>query len=177
MGRMKTCTLCGETKPFEDFTKHRQMRDGLSYWCKTCNNARTKAFRESPSGIYTSIKGRTKFYKKNYNIRYKPVNVSREDFVTWYKDEPKSCTYCGVSESQLKRLNGPHYNRVHRLTVDCIDNVVGYAIGNIVLACNRCNLIKSNVFTFEEMMEIGMEFLKPKWETELNQTASGEVKG
>ena len=168
---MKHCTKCGELKSLDEFSKHRHSPDGHAYQCKECNKVRSKAFRASPSGVYTSIKGRTTFYKKNYNIRYKPVNISRDEFIEWYVAQLKDCVYCEIPEDKLRLLSGPHYNRVHRLTVDCIDNKVGYSNGNMVLACNRCNLIKSNVFTFEEMRRIGIEFLKPKWEDELNQTA------
>jgi len=174
MKRTKTCTYCGKEKSISEFSKHRLSKDGHAYQCKECNAKRSKAFRASPSGVYTQIKGRTNFYKKNYNIRYKPVSVSREDFIEWYKIQPQKCVYCDIPEGKLELLNGPHYNRVHRLTVDCIDNEVGYALGNMVLACNRCNFIKSNVFTFEEMKVIGSQFLKPKWEAEINQTARDE---
>jgi hypothetical protein len=137
---MKTCTLCGETKPFSEFTKHRQMKDGLSYWCKTCNNARTKAFRESPSGIYTSILGRQKFRKTHPKRwgNWNPVNISREKFVEWYENEPKICAYCDLTPEELKRLNDSQNNKINRLTVDRKNNYRGYERGNLVLACLRC---------------------------------------
>ena len=169
--RTKTCTKCGVEKPLSEFGKHRLSKDGHAYRCKECARKHSRAYSVTPAGIYNQIKGRTNFYKKNYNIRYKPVNVSREEFMKWYEPQSKKCVYCDIPEKKLKYLSGPHYNRVHRLTVDCIDNAVGYALGNMVLACNRCNFIKSNVFTFEEMKVIGSQFLKPKWEAEINQTA------
>jgi len=63
--------------------------------------------------------------------------------------------------------------RVSRLEVDCMDNNRGYEIGNMVLACHRCNFIKLNFLTFEEMRFIGQKFLKPKWEAKV-RVSKGE---
>ena len=35
------------------------------------------------------------------------------------------------------------------------DNSIGYNISNIVLSCRRCNSVKSDYFTEEEMIRIG----------------------
>ena len=93
--------------------------------------------------------------------------MTKEEFVEWYNVQKKKCVYCKVEERYLKQLNGPLYKRASRLTIDCVDNDTGYCIDNIVLACDRCNVIKSNVFTHHEMLEIGEKYLKPKWMNEL----------
>lgn len=36
---MKTCTTCKNTKPFSEFNKDRQKKDGLNPRCKTCSRA------------------------------------------------------------------------------------------------------------------------------------------
>lgn len=33
---MKTCTLCKTEKPFEEFPKRKDQKDGLHFWCKPC---------------------------------------------------------------------------------------------------------------------------------------------
>lgn len=38
---MKTCTKCGNTKPFEGFHKHKQTKDGYHTYCKVCFNEST----------------------------------------------------------------------------------------------------------------------------------------
>jgi len=165
MNNMKTCTKCGETKPLSEFGKHKQMKDGLSYWCKDCSNKRTKAYRGTPSGIYTSLKGRTKFRRKNTK-RYRTYHdliISRKDFIEWHENEPKVCVYCDLPEELLNKFFDSYNYIANRLTVDCKDNELGYSVGNLVLACKRCNSIKSDLFSFEEMREIGQKFIKPKW--------------
>jgi hypothetical protein len=33
---MKTCTLCKTEKPFEEFSKRKDQKDGLHFWCRPC---------------------------------------------------------------------------------------------------------------------------------------------
>jgi len=43
---MKTCTKCGEEKPYIDFHRHKQTKDGFKSRCKECNCAEAKEFRD-----------------------------------------------------------------------------------------------------------------------------------
>ena len=89
------------------------------------------------------------------------IYFNKSTFLKWYEKQPKECAYCGIKESQLK--NNPKIsNSIYRLTLDRIINKKGYRINNLVLCCSRCNLIKSNFFTYEEMLEIGRKFVKPR---------------
>lgn len=157
MVEMKTCTLCGETKSEAKFGRHRAMKDGLSYWCKKCTRKRAKSYRETGNGIYTQIKARSKYYKRH------KFNISREDFLMWYNSQPQVCHYCGLPKKHLKTFMQKYGSRWFRLTIDCKDNEAGYIAGNLVLACDKCNSIKSNILSYEDMKYIGETFVKPKW--------------
>jgi len=67
----------------------------------------------------------------------------------------------------MHSVNNGWNNRTARLTVDRIDNSLSYSGENIVLSCPRCNMIKSNYFSFEEMREIGQKYVKPRWKNSL----------
>jgi hypothetical protein len=43
----KTCTKCGETKPFEEFNKDRSTKDGLRSCCKECTREKSRKWREA----------------------------------------------------------------------------------------------------------------------------------
>lgn len=43
---MKTCSKCGDSKPFDQFNKMTASADGRQRWCKACIAARNKAYRE-----------------------------------------------------------------------------------------------------------------------------------
>jgi len=48
------------------------------------------------------------------------------------------------------------------MTIDRKDNALGYTPENVVSACFICNRIKSNFFIYEEMLEIGQKYVKPR---------------
>jgi len=162
MIEMKACTKCGNEKPLSAFSKHRLSKDGHAYQCKECNAHRAAYWRTTPSGVYTSIKGRLNYYKT------KPLIITKEDFMEWYINEVKICAYCDIPEDKLECLGDSYNSKAHRLTVDCVENSMGYVDGNLVLACLRCNSIKSDLFTHEEMRQLAQQFIKPKWELRMS---------
>jgi len=99
----------------------------------------------------------------------KPVIISRKEFIEWYENKPKLCAYCGISEEDVVKLDDPYNSKSSRLTIDCIENYMGYTKGNLVLACRRCNNMKSDLLNFEQMRYIGQNFLKPIWEKQLDK--------
>jgi len=85
------------------------------------------------------------------------------------------CHYCGITKLEAETLEGFFNETTKRLTVDCKDNDLGYRIDNIVLACHKCNFIKSNIFTHDEMVEIANKYLKPKLDKiRASQKVNGE---
>lgn len=160
---MKACTKCGVEKPLTEFHRHRITKDGLCHICKDCSRERGRAFSKTASGRYTSIKSRQKFYKKNQAYRHKPVLISREDFIKWCEAQPKHCVYCGLTEEGLSKVDDFYNNKGSKLSVDAKNNDLGYVVGNLVLACHRCQGIKSDFFSYEEMLEIGQKYVKQRW--------------
>lgn len=160
---MKRCTKCGKRKSTAEFSKHRITKDGLSHVCKLCDSKKWKQYTQTPSGIYTAIRARVRYYKN------KIFKITREEFVKWYVSIEKRCAYCDVREEDLRRLGDTYNNKAHRLTVDCIENKKGYIAGNLVLACLRCNSIKSDLFSHKEMRGLSQEFIRPKWEARLSE--------
>ena len=59
----KPCTLCGLTKPLDDFGRHKQMADGHINQCKTCRSAYLKKYaKENAHALSQAAKDR---YKRN----------------------------------------------------------------------------------------------------------------
>jgi len=44
---MKTCPTCNQTKPFSEFHKDAQKKDGLRLYCKKCRNARALEIKKA----------------------------------------------------------------------------------------------------------------------------------
>jgi len=89
-----------------------------------------------------------------------------ENFQTWYqrqaKEQKDRCYYChlpGDTEKYYHQHFRPdknrHYKRGLNLEVDRKDNNEPYSPSNCVLACYPCNNAKSDVFSYDEFVEIG----------------------
>ena len=161
MSQTKYCKRCDRTLPIEQFCKNKQTKDGYGFYCKECMAEYEKRYSAMPKGIYMNLKNYQKWRHK------KLVIITKEAFIEWYNDEPKICHYCDIPEGLLEKLIDTQNNKVSRLTIDCKDNGAGYKLGNIVLACNRCNSIKNDFFIYEEMLYIGQTLVKPRWEKQL----------
>jgi hypothetical protein len=82
--------------------------------------------------------------------------ISFTDFIEWYNKELKICCYCKIKEGDLKKYSLHKTKKnVKRLTIERKNNSKGYIKGNLALSCFRCNFIKGNFFTHEEMLKIG----------------------
>ena len=167
---MKVCTKCQQLLPKSFFGVDKRNKDGLKGQCRPCLNAyyrqykmdnpakckkRMRKYDRSPKGVYKQLKGTRRKHK---------VLISQEDFVKWYKAQPKQCAYCGLKEEMLSVVSDVLNNKNSgRLSIDRIDSSKGYEEGNMVLACSRCNLIKGDFFTQSEMEEIGKTYVSQKW--------------
>ena len=154
----KRCPRCGETQPLNNFGNSKQTKSGKNGWCLTCCREVSKAYRLTPNGVFNQLKGRNNFYKRHM------FSISNEEFVNWYEDQPKVCHYCGVPEEHMEYVMSYYGSRWLRFTVDCKDNDAGYINGNLVLACDKCNSVKSNILTYDDMLYVGETFIKPKWQ-------------
>ena len=174
----KICPKCKEFKDLSAFGKRStgHSKDGLSYVCKKClakimyqdriiNRERHRkhqlVFQNSPKGVYKILKRKIKFGGK------KSFDLEQQEFIEWYEKSIKKCSYCKITQKEWNSLNNPYSKRYIRLTVDRKNSNIGYQINNIVLACFRCNIIKSDIITYEEMIEIGQKYIRPKWDREI----------
>jgi 5-methylcytosine-specific restriction endonuclease McrA len=82
-------------------------------------------------------------------------------FYKWYERQVIMqnglCKYCGLPGKTTENYSGYFRKgrRGRQLEVDRIENDKGYSPQNCVLACYPCNNAKSDVFSYEEFLEIG----------------------
>ena len=75
---MKTCTKCKEEKPFSEFHKDKNKKDGLVSWCKICRNEYCKSDYKKNKERYKE--SNRKYYQKNieklreYSRKYRQEN-------------------------------------------------------------------------------------------------------
>ncbi len=178
---MKRCGSCKTEKPITEFPKNKNTLSKLHCWCKDCSNQNN---RKSYGKHKPKVLKRTRLYaEKNkwkyqniFNVRFperlkyrlikcrcKKKNIAvctQDEFGDWYKKQPRVCHYCGITELVLKEM---YISRTRsNLSVDRLDPKAGYVLGNMKLACMRCNLIKFDFLTEKEMLEIAEKYVKPK---------------
>jgi 5-methylcytosine-specific restriction endonuclease McrA len=128
-----------------------------SYYAENKNHILNiqEVYRNSAIGAYRIITRRA----KKHNL---PL-CSKEEFIEWYAKTPKVCSYCDLDEKFMGRVE----KRKTHLTLDKLIPRKGYTLDNIVFACRRCNLTKSNFFTAEEMKQIAQKYIKPRFEKQI----------
>ena len=168
---MKYCKSCNMTKPVREFGKDKHSLDGLRFYCKECASKQVEKwvedskkhnidkYRDSKATIFRRFRrsARGKYWTLKYNSRKRGMsfNINIDDFVKWYESQPFSCYYCKLP---FDGDNRPPSNP-RAPTIDRQDNDKEYMLDNIVLACRRCNTVKGNWFTTNEMLEIANKYL------------------
>lgn len=119
---------------------------------------RTAKHRLTPKGVYTNLLRSAK--KRGLDI------CQRQSFVVWHNSIKKTCAYCDIPVELVNKFDPllPGGRPNQRLTVDRIDPKVGYVMGNMTLACFRCNATKSDFFNSSEMRILAQQFIKPRWQ-------------
>jgi len=168
----KQCSKCKQEKLVSEFGTTNPNKDGYNSWCKQCVRDSSKKYSITTKGIYCSIKGNQRYFHRHSSDQRKPFEITYDEFKLWYEDTPKKCAYCYLSEEDLQVVNDTHNKKVSRLTVDCKRNELGYQLGNLVLACNRCNFIKNDFLNYDQMFYFSQTYIKPIWEERLGRKLS-----
>ncbi len=130
-------------------------KGGLSHTKKQQKKYRLKRqLQDHPSHVFSGL-------KKGAISRSIPLKWTKEEFCNWYPAQPRTCYYCGISVGRVSAKGMV----ASGISIDRTDNDGPYSEDNCVLCCNRCNTIKGNIFTCDEMMFIGQYILKPKWQS------------
>lgn len=82
--------------------------------------------------------------------------ISLPEFKEWFVTQKDECVYCGMSQAESMAM----FKR--SLCIDRKDNSQSYILGNIALACHRCNTVKSCYLTYDQMMIVAKMFFRPK---------------
>lgn len=172
---MKVCKRCGAEKPIEVFSKNKTRRDGLQDYCKVCNgeinkqwlNQHREQYRQSQASWYKKNRDRLRVkmadYAKTPTERYRQIKrraklrnvgivITKSEFIDWFNAQKDVCYYC------KRPLTGYENGSLRGLTVDRKDNTRLYEVGNLVLACMRCNVMKGSWLTEEQMIDAAQRY-------------------
>ena len=112
----KICNCCGQLKDLTEFYKRGSGERRAT--CAPCYKKRKRLLESSPELRY-------KIYKRSAKRRELSFDLSLTQFKQF---ENKPCRYCGTEVSPI--------------SLDRIDNDIGYIIDNVDSCCFRCNSLK-----------------------------------
>lgn len=152
----KFCLDCKKIKNTNKFGKDRTKPDGRQWRCKVCARKNRK---ERYKTAYVSDESRFKSVRSQATHRGKIWEISFEEWLCLVVGKDKRCTYCWGSLPETGS------------GLDRMDNSRGYVTGNVTSCCRTCNEIKSDKFSYEEMLGImnlvrymrGLDINEPIW--------------
>ena len=118
-------------------------------------------------------------YQRIKNNCCEQWRVDSNSFYTWYENQVNKqeglCEYCHLPGNTKTHYGNTFRNgrRGFHLEVDRKNNRESYSPSNCVLACYPCNNAKSDVFSYEEFLEIGKAIRKAKERDALSHKSSG----
>ncbi len=116
----RKCNSCSQTKAIQNF--HKNGSRGRHRICSLCRNNKRKnwddSWKSNPDRLYRECKRSA----AKRNIEFK---LTKKEFFS-FKDS--ICHYCG--------------DKLYRISLDRVDNVLGYFKSNLVPCCTSCNFLK-----------------------------------
>ncbi len=147
------CKICSSKERKQYHIDHRdeELRRGKEWRKNNYEKDRKMKYDYSRTarGIYCQIKNKGKM-----GLRYN-MEMTVEEFEKWYNATEEVCEYCGLTLEQLKQMKCRYSMKLKRMTVDRKDSLQNYKVGNVVKACMKCNIVKLDLFTHEQMKTIG----------------------
>ena len=137
----KLCKRCGETKSVSLFSKNKNTKDGLQFYCRPCASAQTMSSRDS--GNYRRYQDANRHHSQLTSIRARakkggiPFDLTIEDL----EDIPEICPVLGIP---LLRNLGNGFPSENSPSVDRIIPALGYVKDNIIIVSTLANRIKQN---------------------------------
>lgn len=132
--KKKQCTKCVQVKSVSEFSKNKNNKDGLHYWCKLCMSKAHKNWKKTPKAKESTKRSRMKF---NYNL-------TLEQHKEKYIEQNGCCGICreAVPYSIIFTDHNHETNKVRKLL------------------CNRCNAMLGYVEKYPELPKLMMKYLE-----------------
>ena len=150
--------------------------------------------KQQDEGYYRFGRGAIPILRQGALARGLTFTLTPDSLSNWWRGTPDICAYCGITTAEFIRLRdyanaypGSDYEitkfrRVFRsskqaairwLTLDRVENALGYELDNLVKCCWFCNYIKGTLLTHADMLLVGKSII----ERLTTQIAAAEARG
>jgi hypothetical protein len=137
--------------------------------------------KQLAAGYYRFGKGAIHILRQGAVARGLNFELTADALKVWWGDTPDQCAYCGITTAEFIRLRdfilayaGNDYEvakfrrvfssskhaGINWLTLDRVDNALGYEFANLVKSCWFCNSIKGSLLTHQDMVAIAPAIMK-----------------
>jgi hypothetical protein len=162
----KVCRRCKVEKDISEFFSNVREKDKHQIYCKPCcitqhreyssrHREQIKAYQRKYTHGSITARLSDRFHALCRNSvkrgRKKP-DFSRAEFREWVLSQPKHCFYC---HSPINFMDSS-------ATIDRLVNTQPYKLDNICVSCRRCNRVKGEYLTWNEMRAVA-KFLGWMW--------------
>lgn len=148
MSDLRACSNCGRLLPERDFYNYTSLRDGKkrsrSYskcrgckvWLRNlaCNNDPKQFIRRACQQLKSGRKKRQP---------YLSFEVTPEMLIEKYETQGARCALSGLPMENFR--DGSGVKNPHNISIDRIDNDVGYVESNVQLVCQAINIMKGTL--------------------------------
>lgn len=178
--KTKICSKCKEKKELCDFNNLKSSKDGLMYYCKSCNTKKAKEYRIKHKKTYEKYleknKKKISEYLKEYNKINKDKIISfKKDYYINNQDEIllKNKEYHKVNKEKI-RIRKNNYTKIKR------DSDILFYLKNIsrkrIYNFLKTKGIRKNIKT-SEIIGCSSEFLKSYLENQFTEGMSWDLMG
>jgi hypothetical protein len=147
--RHRVCLKCKQNKHESCFYLYKDNK--LTSTCKVCKNEYDRTHQRTPDYL-----ARRKIAKREPHNRWRNSKIrAQQKNLSWEITEQ---SYVNLTKQLCFYCDGPLEES--GIGLDRKNSLKGYVPDNVVPCCKNCNQAKSNVWTFEEAIEIGNLFKK-----------------
>ena len=154
---MKLCGRCKITKCDEDFRKSCSSKDGMQYYCKSCQKSYSQErYAKNPQKYKDQHAKWAVLYKKNNPQKNREVSlrsvfgITIEDYDRMFLEQNGVCLICKKPETVIAR------GKIRNLSIDH-DHITGKIRG---LLCNGHNTGLGKFDDSVELLEEAIRYLK-----------------
>tara|TARA_Y100000815_G_C13234295_1_gene459273 strand:+ start:319 stop:825 length:507 start_codon:yes stop_codon:yes gene_type:complete len=166
----RVCKRCSQDLPQSSFSKNRKSKDGLQIWCKACNSAYQKRWREHNADYQAGWREKHPGYHHAYHKQWRCDNESEwrahlhqnrvrrkarkaegdsaRKIAAWIKKQKKLCYWCG--NDCRRSFHVDHYKP--------LSSGGKHEVENLVISCPQCNWRKGPKDPYEFANKMGRLF-------------------